>query len=300
MSRRKTLRNRIKRVLTLLERWLGEQLTSSAGRVVFSLGLVQRVGATEVKGSLRPIEFEEFDLDNLIGVARSLNKLIDNTDQFLLGLPANHVLLYGERGTGKSSAVRGLLTRFHHQGLRVVELRKSDLAHLGVLTSWLRSLPFRFLIFVDDLAFDDQEVGFRELKAALDGSLESAPENIRLLATSNRRYLIPQLKSDNRSAQLDDEGELHLGEALEEKLALSDRFGLALAFYGFDQPTYLEIVHHYAREYGAVVNSDLDQAALRFALDRSSRSGRTAKQFVDEYVGNQRLQQHRSVEESES
>ncbi len=238
-------------------------------------------------GRLVPIpEPRSFDLEELVGVERSVARLVRNTEQFVRGLPANHVLLYGERGTGKSSAVRGLLPRFAPRGLRLVEVHKSDLIHLPHVLDALRGVGQRFLLFCDDLSFDEGEPGHRELKASLEGSLEAPAENVRIIATSNRRHLLPQRMSENLEARLDEHGELHLGEALEEKLALADRFGLVLGFYGFDQATYLTIVERAAARAGVVLPPDeLRAEALRFALEHSSRSGRTARQFVDDLAG---------------
>jgi predicted AAA+ superfamily ATPase len=227
-----------------------------------------------------------FDLADLVGVGPSVERLVRNTEQFVRGLPSNHVLLFRERGTGKSSAVKGLLARFGARGLRIVEVERGDLLHLPRILERLRDEPFRFLVFCDDLSFADGETGYRELKAALEGSLEAPAHNVRIVATSNRRHLLPQRIEDNRAVRLDDAGELHVGEALEEKLALSDRFGLVIGFYGFDQRTYLEIVDHYARRADLDLPRErLHSEALRFALDRSSRSGRTARQFVDDLAG---------------
>jgi predicted AAA+ superfamily ATPase len=165
-------------------------------------------------------------------------------------------------------------------------VERGDLLHLPRILERLRDEPFRFLVFCDDLSFADGETGYRELKAALEGSLEAPAHNVRIVATSNRRHLLPQRIEDNRAVRLDDAGELHVGEALEEKLALSDRFGLVIGFYGFDQRTYLEIVDHYARRADLDLPRErLHSEALRFALDRSSRSGRTARQFVDDLAG---------------
>ncbi len=242
-----------------------------------------RGGPGRVVPILRP---SRFDLDDLVGVERAVERLLRNTEQFVRGLPANHVLLHGERGTGKSSAVRGLLPRFAHRGLRIVEVHKSDLLQLPEILATLRDASQRFVLFCDDLSFDEGEAGYRELKAALEGSLEAPPANVRIVATSNRRHLLPERLADNAAVRLDEAGELHLGEALEEKLALADRFGLVLGFYGFDQATYLRIVERYAAKAGVDLPAEeLRAAALRFALDRSSRSGRTARQFVDDLVG---------------
>jgi predicted AAA+ superfamily ATPase len=279
--------DRLERVLSLAERWLerhtGARLDAEAARRCTAFRWDTRDGV----GRLVAIEHPHaVDLDDLIGVERAVAELVRNTEQFVRGLPANHVLLHGERGTGKSSAVKGLLGRFAGQGLRVIEVRKGDLRNLAEVVAALRELPYRFLVFCDDLAFDEGEPGVRELKAALEGSLEATPENVRIVATSNRRHLLPERMRDNREARLDESGELHLGEALEDKLALADRFGLVLGFYGFDQRTYLRIVEHYAEKAGVDVPRErLHGEALRFALDRSSRSGRTARQFVDDLSG---------------
>jgi predicted AAA+ superfamily ATPase len=230
------------------------------------------------------------DLGDLLGVERALARLVRNTEQFVAGLPSNHVLLYGERGTGKSSAVRGLLGAFAARGLRIVEVQKSDLLHLPDVLAALRGAPYRFLLFCDDLSFDEGERGYRELKAALEGSLEAPPENVRIVATSNRRHLLPEKRSENQQVRVDEDGELRLGEALDEKLALADRFGLVLGFFGFDQETYSRIVEHLARKAGVALDAEARQEALRWALDRSSRSGRTARQFVADLAGRRALE----------
>lgn len=232
-----------------------------------------------------------FDLADLVGVDEPLETLERNTRQFLAGLPFNNVLLYGERGTGKSSAVRGLLGRYGERGLRVVELDRADLVQLPRVLAALGSGDgYRFLVFCDDLSFGPGEVGYRELKAALDGSLEARPDHVCIVATSNRRHLLPESMAENRDGRLDEEGELHLGEALEEKLALADRFGLVLGFFGFDQPAYLAIVSHYLDRAGMGEMDDiLREEALRWALARGNRSGRTARQFVDDAVGRRKL-----------
>jgi predicted AAA+ superfamily ATPase len=286
MFGRSSFRARLVRVLALSERWLEQRLGEPPPPEWFAQHSAFRWERAEGRGRLRPIAPGAFDLDELVGVERPLAQLLRNTEQFLRALPAQHVLLYGERGTGKSSAVRGLLTRFAARGLRVVELRKSDLLELPRIVAELRGAPYRFLLFCDDLSFDAGEAGYRELKATLEGGLEPPPENVRIIATSNRRHLIPQRSSENQAVRLDEEGELHPGEALEEKLSLSDRFGLVLGFFGFDQATYLSIVAKHAERMGVRVNAErLREDALRFALEHSSRSGRTAKQFVDDLAG---------------
>jgi predicted AAA+ superfamily ATPase len=172
----------------------------------------------------------------------------------------------------------------------VVEVHKEDLLHLPDVLEALQGARERFLIFCDDLSFDAGESGYRALKAALEGSLVATPENVRIVATSNRRHLLPQSVADNREARLDEQGDLHMGETVDEKLALSDRFGLLLGFYAFDQRTYLEIVDHYAKSAGLEAPlAQVHEEALRWALARASRSGRTARQFVDDFAGREAL-----------
>jgi predicted AAA+ superfamily ATPase len=281
----------LQRVLELAERLLLELAGSGPDPSAFERSLAFRWEADRGPGRLVAIpEPQLFDLGDLIGVDRSLERLLANTEQFVRGLPANHVLLHGERGTGKSSAVRGLLARFGSRGLRVVEVRKEDLLHLPRVLEALRGARHRFLLFCDDLSFDAGETRYRELKAALEGSLLSPPENVRIIATSNRRHLLPESAADNLAARLDEAGDLHMGEVVDEKLALSDRFGLVLGFYGFDQDTYLAIVDRYAAQAGITApRESLHAQALRFALDRASRSGRTARHFVDDVAGRERL-----------
>ncbi len=287
MGRLSDLLDRLNRVLSLSETHLARVTGAPPDPTVFERHLAFRWDGRGGPGQLVPVGLvQTFDLGDLVGVDGSLGQLTRNTEQFVRGLPANHVLLFGERGTGKSSAVRGLLGRFASAGLRLVEVHKSDLLHLPDILVALRGAPYRFLIFCDDLSFDEGEGGFRELKAALEGSLEAPPENVRIIATSNRRHLLPERASDNRDAHLDEDGELHMGEVVEEKLALSDRFGLVLGFYGFDQATYLAIVARYAAKAGIDLAPEALRAeALRWALRRGSRSGRTAVQFVNDLSG---------------
>jgi predicted AAA+ superfamily ATPase len=284
------------RVLELAERWLVEHVPARLDPQVFEETWAFRWEARHGWGRLVPIpEPALFDLDDLLGVGAPLERLVMNTEQFLEGLPSNHALLFGERGTGKSSAVRGLLSRYAARGLRVVEVHKDDLLQLPDVLEQLRGLQWRFLLFCDDLSFDEGEARYRELKAALEGSLAAPPANVRIVATSNRRHLLPERMEENRQARLGEDGELRLGEALDEKLALSDRFGLVLGFFGFDQETYLAIVKRYAEQAGVTVASEkLRAEALRFALDRSSRSGRTARQFVDDVAGREALGKSRT------
>ena len=291
MGRRAEFRRRCERVLALGEELLEDLVGVPLAPKAFERHRAFRWQVARGRGRLLPIEEPAlFDLAELVGVENSVAELVANTEQFTRGLPCNHVLLHGERGTGKSSAVRGLLGPFSGKGLRMIEVQKADLMHLPNVIEALRGAAYRFVLFCDDLSFDAGEANYCELKAALEGSLMSPPDNVRIYATSNRRHLLPETMADNRAARLDADGELHVGEAVEEKLALSDRFGLVLGFYGFDQTTYLEIVERSARKLGVRAEPDvLRAAALRWALDRSSRSGRTARQFVDAFAGREQL-----------
>jgi len=243
--------DRLDAILERVDRLLAGLVGSAIGSDTFECSHAFRWRSSRGVGRLEPIEaVSRFDLDDLIGVDRSVQALDRNTRQLLGGLPYNDVLLFGERGTGKSSAVRGLLTRYAERGLRVVEVDRGDLHELPDLLALLRdgtaNAPdaYSFLVFCDDLSFGSSESGFRELKAALEGGIEARPRRVCVIATSNRRHLVPETMAENRAAYVDANNELHHGEALEEKLALSDRFGLVLGFYACDQKTYLEIVTH--------------------------------------------------------
>ncbi len=284
-------------ILERVDRLLDQFVTKQPGSDVFEEHMAFRWRSSRGFGRLEPIEAVlDFDLERLIGVDRAIEALDRNTRQLLAGLPFNDVLLHGERGTGKSSAVRGLLSRYANAGLRVVEVDRSDLAELPALLAMLRhgtrESPdrFSFLVFCDDLSFGSTELGFRELKAALEGGIEARPARVCVIATSNRRHLLPETMDENRAAYVDASGELHHGEALEEKLALADRFGLVLGFYACDQPTYLEIVSDCLQQAGIEDLGEIGrEAALRYALERGSRSGRIARQFANEWIGRIRL-----------
>jgi len=239
------------------------------------------------RGFLAPVSHPHlFDLDDLVGVDDAKEELVRNTAQFVAGFPANNVLLWGERGTGKSSSIKGLLKPFSGRGLRLVEVQKGDLLHLTDILRLLRGKPWRFLLFCDDLSFDEGEASYRELKAVLEGGIEAKPENVLLYATSNRRHLMPEPMTDNLGR------EIHPEEAVSEKLSLADRFGLTLSFYPFPQDTYLAIVEHYAERMGLEIGHDeLRTLALRWALFKGQRSGRSARQFMDDLAGRLALAQ---------
>src|SRR5690606_28060828 len=202
----------------------------------------QREGRT---GYLLPLQVSlDLSLSDLIGVDTQREQLARNTRQFVAGLPANHALLWGARGTGKSSLVRALLAEQAGAGLRLIEIERDHLADLPRIVEQLAELEQRFVLFCDDLSFEAGEGDYRVLKSVLDGSLERAPDNVLLYATSNRRHLVPERQSDNEHWQMID-GELHPNEAVEDKIALSDRFGLWLSFYPFNQEHYLAVIRHW-------------------------------------------------------
>ncbi|MCQ4320916.1 ATP-binding protein [Stutzerimonas stutzeri] len=232
----------------------------------------------------------DMKLNDLIGIDRQCELLSRNTRQFVSGLPANHVLLWGARGTGKSSLIRALLAEHAPAGLRLIEIERDHLADLPKLVDQLAGQSHHFVVFCDDLSFEAGEGDYRVLKSVLDGSLERAPENVLLYATSNRRHLVPERQSDNENWQTVD-GELHPNEAVEDKIALSDRFGLWLSFYPFSQAHYLNVVRHWigslATRSGLSWSWDdeLEKAAIRWATARGNRNGRCAYQFARQWVG---------------
>ena len=229
-------------------------------------------------------------LEDLRGIDRQRDELERNTRQFLAGLPANNALLTGARGNGKSSLVKALLNRYQDRGLRLIEVDAHHLVDLPDIVSHLADQPQRFIIFCDDLSFEADEPGYKALKSVLDGSFSVAPDNVLIYATSNRRHLMPEYLSENREARMID-GEIHPGEAVEEKVSLSERFGLWLSFQPFDQDTYLEAVWHWLERLGADTSDHdtLQREALQWALARGSRSGRVAWQFARDTAGQQQL-----------
>lgn len=211
-----------------------------------------------------------------------------NTRQFVQGLPANHALLTGSRGCGKSSLIKALLPRYAKRGLRLIEVDKADLVDLPHIITPLAGLRWRFILFTDDLSFEADEPAYKPLKAALDGSVSGLPTNVLIYATSNRRHLMPEYFADNAATQHVD-GEVRPADAIEEKLSLSDRFGLMLNFYPFDQDAYLDIVAGWVEAMGGRATPDLRAEALQWAIQRGGRSGRTARQFAMDWVGRQGL-----------
>lgn len=226
------------------------------------------------------------DPGDLLCLERQKAEIERNTRQFLAGRGANNVLLWGSRGTGKSSLVKAVFNALCGSGLRLIELDKADLGDLPEVLDLVRGRGERFILYCDDLSFEAGESGYKELKAALEGSIDAPPENLIIYATSNRRHLLPELQSENREARLVD-GEVHHGESVEEKISLSDRFGLWIGFHPFSQAQYLTVVRHWvARLGGGTADWEaVERAALQWALRRGSRSGRIAWQFARDWTG---------------
>jgi len=242
---------------------------------------------------LEPIRhISTIELDDLKCIDRQKSAIVQNTRQFIHKVPANNALLWGPRGTGKSSLIKAILNQFKGDGLRIVEVQRQYLVDLNDICTALEGTTGRFIIFCDDLSFETNDPSYKALKAVVDGSISTTPDNVLIYATSNRRHLVPEYQSENQQARII-EGELHLSETTEEKISLSERFGLWLSFHPFNQDQYLAIVDHWIEKMEAPVpdKSILHQAALRWALEHGSRSGRTAWQFARDWTGKTLLEQ---------
>ncbi len=241
-------------------------------------------------GVLEPVKnVAQMRLGDLREVDGQKAKIERNTAQFVKGLPSNNVLLTGARGTGKSSLVKACLHAFAHQGLRLIEVDKADLVDLPDIVDVVSARPERFIVFCDDLSFEDGEPGYKALKSMLDGSVSAPGQNVLIYATSNRRHLLPEYMKENLTYTHTDDGEVHPGEVVEEKISLSERFGLWVSFYPFSQDEYLSIVSQWLTSFGvdsAMVKAAHPQA-LVWALERGSRSGRVAYQFARDFAGSQ-------------
>lgn len=230
-------------------------------------------------GAMRLADLKEIDPQK--------EKIERNTQQFVQGKPANNVLLTGARGTGKSSLIKACLNAYAAEGLRLIEVDKEHLADLPQIIDLLRHRQERFILFCDDLSFEDGETGYKGLKTVLDGSVSGQSGNVLIYATSNRRHLLAERAEDNLAFQRSESGELHPGEAVEEKISLSERFGLWISFYAFSQEQYLEAVARWLEYHGlgGVAQEEWEQAAIRWATHRGSRSGRIAAQFARDFAG---------------
>ena len=239
-------------------------------------------------GVLEPVRhLDAMRLADLKEIDPQKDKIQRNTRQFVDGRPANNVLLTGARGTGKSSLIRACLNEYANQGLRLIEVDKADLTDLPDIVDVVSDRPEKFMVFCDDLSFDDGEPGYKALKSILDGSVAATSANVLVYATSNRRHLLPEYMKENLSYTHTEDGEVHPGEGVEEKISLSERFGLWVSFYPFTQAEYLTIVAQWLAWFG-VAPAAIEAArpeALVWALERASRSGRVAYQFARDYAG---------------
>jgi uncharacterized protein len=243
-------------------------------------------------GALEPIDHPDPGrIENLIGYTWQRDALVQNTQALLAGYPALNVLLYGSRGSGKSSLIKGLINQFGDAGLRLIEVSKANLGDLPQIVGLLRSVPQKFIIFVDDLSFEEDDDAFKSLKVVLEGGVTARPANVVVYATSNRRHLIREFFGDRPRPQ--DADEIHQWDTLQEKMSFSDRFGLTLTFEPADQATYLAIVQHLVQEARLVISeADLEFRALQWATQHNGRSGRTARQFVDYLTADLGLKEH--------
>src|SRR4051812_40422998 len=245
----------------------------------------RRGAGMNAAGSLHPVtHVHRIRLADLRGIDKQIERVEQNTRQFLAGQPANNVLLTGARGTGKSSIVKALLNKYSGKGLRLIEVEKSDLVDLPYIVDQVAARPERFLLFCDDLTFHGAEEGYIALKVALDGSISTTSENLLIYATSNRRHLMPEYMAENLETKYVGD-EIHPGETVEEKISLSERFGLWVSFYPFDQDEYLDIVRQWLKHFESSFPEACKEEALQWALQRGSRSGRVAYQFARDWAG---------------
>ena len=275
---------RAEALLSRLEAVLPHPLTDPDWAASIAFRYRKRGGS----GLIEPVRHvADIQLDSLVEVEPQKQRLLRNTRQFVDGFGANNVLLTGARGTGKSSLIKACLNEFAGRGLRLIEVDKTDLIDLPDIVDLVAERPERFIVFCDDLSFDEGEPGYKALKSILDGSVSQASDNVLIYATSNRRHLLPEYMKENLSYQHLENGEVHPGEVIEEKISLSERFGLWVSFYPFSQHEYLAIVAQWLRGFG--VSDDAiavaRQESLVWALERGSRSGRVAFQFAKDYSG---------------
>ncbi|HRP27052.1 MAG TPA: ATP-binding protein [Burkholderiaceae bacterium] len=275
---------RAEQLLTRLEAVLPRPLAAPD----WSASIAFRYRKRGASGVVEPVRHvATIRLASLVEVEPQKQRLLRNTAQFVAGQRANNVLLTGARGTGKSSLIKAVLNEFAPRGLRLIEVDKADLVDLPDIVDLVGERPERFVIFCDDLSFDEGEAGYKALKSILDGSVAQSSENVLIYATSNRRHLLPEYMKENLTYKHTDDGEVHPGEVVEEKISLSERFGLWVSFYPFSQDEYLAIVAQWLRHFGVAEDAirNARQESLVWALERGSRSGRVAYQFAADYSG---------------
>ena len=282
------MNEKLEQLLSHLETFLPKQLTEEQWSSSTAFRWRRRDSIFGSIGFLQPVKHvADISFEDLKNIDRQRDAIRDNTRNFIQKKPANNILLTGARGTGKSSLIKASLHEFAAQGLRLVEVEKEHLADLADITDLLGDRPERFIIFCDDLSFEEGESGYKAMKSALDGSVSAQVDNILIYATSNRRHLLPEHMKDNLSYSHSEDGEIHPGEVVEEKISLSERFGLWLSFYPPKQDEYLEIVAHWLRHFrlSEVQIESARAEALIWALERGSRSGRVAWQFAKHWAG---------------
>ncbi len=278
-----SLENLINRAESLIDKL--ESLMPNANPAVDWSAVAWRWVMQNGKGHLQAIAHpHEIQLANIHFVDAQKAEIVRNTRQFLARLPANNVLLTGARGTGKSSLIKALLTEYSAQNLRLIEVEKQDLIHLGEIVQLIRERSEKFIIFCDDLTFEANDASYKALKVVLDGSVANISNNVLVYATSNRKNLMPEYMADNLATKHAD-GEIRPSDTIEEKTALAERFGLWLSFYAFDQEEYLAIAKNWLETFGLTFDDKARAAALQFTHTRGARSGRVAYQFARDYAG---------------
>lgn len=285
------LQLQLKQVLTSLQLLLPKP----AAKIDWSACYAANWRRHSFAGYLEPVEsIEQITLDDLLGIEEQKREVEENIRQFIAGYPANNMLLWGTRGTGKSSLIRAVLNHYAACGLRIVQVDKNDLIHLPDIVDSIKQLPYRFIIFSDDVSFEVGESSYKMLKSALDGAVYAPPDNVLICVTSNRRHLLPEFETDNRGAMLVN-NEMHHGEAIEEKISLSGRFGLWVGFHPFNQDQYVSVTRQWVEKLFARQGSPLSwddearAAAIKWGYDKGDNSGRIAYQFACRWVGMQML-----------
>jgi len=291
MSKLHTLVDRIDSLITRVEHLAPNPLEKPDWQSEIAFRWI-RIGGQEGLQAIRHPSL--LRLSDIRCIDRQKAEIDRNTRQFLRGFPANNALLWGARGTGKSSLIKALLNEYSNDGLRAIQVNKEQLMNLQQIVDQLDNRDTKFILFCDDLSFEAEDPGYKSLKAALDGSLYGLPDNVLIYATSNRRHLLPEFNQENLATQYP-QGEIHFGESVEEKISLSDRFGLWLSFYPFTQDQYLEVVNYWLHQLDTPADDgkSVREEALRWALKRGSRSGRTAWQFAKDWRGQVALGQEK-------